>query len=59
LLVTLRPGTALRGKEYANWPNIAKQLTQPYADVQALKTTPEDYGRSAAQLVNANIFKTS
>jgi len=45
--------------KYANWPNIAKQLTQPYADVQALKTSPEDYGRSAAQLVNANIFKTS
>jgi multiple sugar transport system substrate-binding protein len=43
--------------KYANWPAILKQLTPMYADVQALKRTPDDYGRQAAQIVNDNIFR--
>ncbi|GEM_PF-509195 len=43
--------------KYSNWPNVLKQLTQPYADVQAGKTTPDDYGRQAAKIVNDNIFQ--
>jgi multiple sugar transport system substrate-binding protein len=43
--------------KYANWPAILKQLAPMYTDVQALKRTPDDYGRQAAQIVNDNIFR--